>query len=295
MIIKNNQKLKNIGFKNERQLQSFFEKNLEEILQINFVCTEFSVDKYRIDTVGYDPEKKAFRIIEYKNTMNSSLVDQGYTYLNLLHNRKADFILKYNEVNGVSLKISDIDWSQSRIIFVSTKFSDYQIDATSFKNMPFELWQVDKFDHDIVSIVNKSKKTSVKVNDFVSQASKETLREIIIYDEDYHLENKSKDMIEMYHEVKSKILELGDINIDPRKRYIAFKGATNIIDIEVQQKQLKIHLNMKKGTLKDPENLTIDQSNIGRWGNGDYRIDLKDLDEIEYITYLFKQSYEINK
>lgn len=43
--------------------------------------------------------------------------------------------------------------------------------------MPFELWQVDKFDHDIVSIVNKSKKTSVKVNDFVSQASKETLRE----------------------------------------------------------------------------------------------------------------------
>lgn len=58
MIIKNDQKLKNIGFKNERQLQSFFEKNLEEILQINFVCTEFAVDKYRIDTVGYDPEKK---------------------------------------------------------------------------------------------------------------------------------------------------------------------------------------------------------------------------------------------
>ncbi len=198
-------------------------------------------------------------------------------------------------MNGVSLKISDIDWSQSRIIFVSTKFSDYQIDATSFKNMPFELWQVDKFDHDIVSIVNKSKKTSVKVNDFVSQASKEILREIIIYDEDYHLENKPKDMIEMYHEVKSKILELGDINIDPRKHYIAFKGSTNIIDIEVQQKQLKIHLNMKKGTLKDPENLTIDQSNIGHWGNGDYRIDLKDLDEIEYITYLFKQSYDINK
>lgn len=58
MIIKNNQKLKNIGFKNGRQLQSFFEKNLEEILQINFVYTEFSVDNYRIDTVGYNPKKK---------------------------------------------------------------------------------------------------------------------------------------------------------------------------------------------------------------------------------------------
>lgn len=295
MIIKNNEKLKKIGFKNERQLQSFFEENLEEILQIDFVSSEFSVDKYRIDTVGYDPEKKAFRIIEYKNVRNNSLVDQGYAYLNLLHTRKADFILNYNEVNGVNLRISDIDWSQSRIIFVSTHFSNYQIDATSFKNMPFDLWEVEKFEHEIVSIEYKSKRSNITVDDFVSETAKETLKEIIIYDEDYHLNNKPEEIIEMYNIIRSKILELGDINIDPTKLYIAFKGSKNIIDIEIQKKQLKIHLNMKKGTLNDPENLTIDQSNIGRWGNGDYRIDLKDLDKIEYIIYLFKQSYEINK
>ncbi len=295
MIIKNNEKLKKIGFKNERQLQSFFEENLEEILQIDFVSSEFSVDKYRIDTVGYDPEKKAFRIIEYKNVRNNSLVDQGYAYLNLLHTRKADFILNYNEVNGVNLRISDIDWSQSRIIFVSTHFSNYQIDATSFKNMPFDLWEVEKFEHEIVSIEYKSKRSNITVDDFVSETAKETLKEIIIYDEDYHLNNKPEEIIEMYNIIRSKILELGDINIDPTKLYIAFKGSKNIIDIEIQKKQLKIHLNMKKGTLNDPENLTIDQSNIGRWGNGDYRIDLKDLDKIEYIIYLFKQSYQINK
>ncbi|NLZ76135.1 MAG: hypothetical protein GX914_06505 [Erysipelotrichia bacterium] len=297
MIIRNNKKLKRVGFKNERELQNFFEENLNEILNIDFVSSEFSVDKYRIDTVGYEPDKNAFRIIEYKNVKNNSLVDQGYAYLNLLHTRKADFVLNYNEVTGDNLRISEVDWTQSRIIFVSTHFSNYQIDATSFKNMPFDLWEVEKFEDEIISIENKSKRTNIAVDDFVSDSAKETLKEIIVYDEAYHLNNKPEEIQDIYNVIKSRILELGEgeIDIDPRKLYIAFKGSTNIVDIEVQQKQLKIHLNMKKGTLNDPENLTIDQSNIGRWGNGDYRIDLNNLENIEYIMYLFKQSYEVNR
>lgn len=109
MIIKNNKKLKRVGFKNKRELQNFFEENLNEILNIDLVSSEFSVDEYRIDTVGYDPEKKAFRIIEYKKVKNNSLVDQGYAYLNLLHTRKADFVLNYNEITGDNLRISEVD------------------------------------------------------------------------------------------------------------------------------------------------------------------------------------------
>lgn len=163
--------------------------------------------------------------------------------------------------------------------------------------MPFDLWGIEKFEDEIISIENKAKRTNIAVDDFVSDSAKETLKEIIVYDEAYHLNNKPEEIRDIYNAIKSRILELGEgeIEIDPRKLYIAFKGSTNIVDIEVQQKQLKIHLNMKKGTLNDPENLTIDQSNIGHWRNGDYRIDLKSLENIEYTTYLFKQSYEVNR
>ena len=204
--------------------------------------------------------------------------------------------MNYNEVTGNNIRIPDVDWSQSQIVFVSTHFTNYQIDAISIKNMPFDLWEIEKFEDEIVNIESKSKRTNITVDDFVSDSAKETLKEIVIYDEDYHL-NKTEEIRDIYNAIKSIILELGEgeIEIDPRKLYIAFKGSTNIIDIEIQQKKLKIHLNIRKGTLNDPENLTIDKCGIGRLGNGDYRIDLNNLENIEYITYLFKQSYEVNR
>lgn len=295
MIIKDNNILRKIDFANERELQHFFENRLKEILKIDFVTSEFSVDKYRIDTLAFDQEKKSFRIIEYKNVKNVSLVDQGFAYLNLMHTRKADFVLKYNEINNTTFRINDIDWSQSRIIFISTHFSSYQIDATSFKNMPFDLYEVSKYEHNIVNIVEHSKKSNIKIDDFIDEETKYTMKEITVYTEEDHLKNKSEEIIDLYHNLKNEMLELGDIKIDPMKLYIAFKGNRNIIDVEVQNKKLKIHINLKKGSLKDPENKTIDQSNSGHWGNGDYRIEFSDFKDKEYIMYLFKQSYNFNK
>ena len=94
MILNNKIELKQKDFKNEKELQNFFEKNVETILGYKFVETEFSVGNFRIDTLAFDEETKSFKIIEYKNVKNHSLVDQGYTYLKLLLERKADFVLK---------------------------------------------------------------------------------------------------------------------------------------------------------------------------------------------------------
>ena len=138
MIIKDNRKLRQKDFKNEKELQTYFEENLNKILGYKFVKTEFIVGNYRIDSLTFDEETKAFRIIEYKNVKNHSLVDQGYTYLKLLLERKADFVLKFNEVYNLNYKLSDIDWSQSRIIFVSPTYTDYQLNATDFKNIPVD-------------------------------------------------------------------------------------------------------------------------------------------------------------
>ncbi|MBN2746096.1 MAG: hypothetical protein JXR34_05160 [Bacteroidales bacterium] len=55
-----------------------------------------------------------------------------------------------------------------------------------------------------------------------------------------------------------------------KKDYIAFKKERNITDICVQQKKLKIWINLKKEKLDDPKNLSRDVSETGHWGNGDY-------------------------
>mgnify|MGYP004546357053 FL=1 len=296
MIIKNNKELKQNDFKNEKELQSYFEKHLQKILGYKFIETEFTVGNFRIDTLSYDEESKSFRIIEYKNVKNHSLVDQGYTYLKLLLERKADFVLKFNEKNNSNLKLSDIDWSQSRIIFVSPIYTSYQLNATDFKNIPVDLIKVTRYEEEIVDIEFIKKTSNVKVEDVeIESEQQEVNKEIKVYTEDDHLNKVSLSTKKLYEILKERILELDDIDVEVKKVYIAFKGRRNIVDVEFTQNKLRLDINMKKGTLNDPLGITRDITSIGHWGNGDYRVEISNEDDIDNVMPLIKQSLKVNK
>lgn len=296
MIFKGNIKLKQNDFKNEKELQKYFENNLEKILGFKFICTEFGVGNFRIDSLAFDNESKSFKIIEYKNVKNHSLVDQGYTYLKLLLERKADFILQYNTITKSSLTINDIDWSQSRIIFVSPIFTPYQLNATDFKNIPVDLIKVTKYENDIVDIDFIRKTSNVKIEEFdVESEQKEVNKEIKVYTEEDHLNKVSEKTKKLYESLKNKILELDDIDIDVKKVYVAFKGRRNIVDIEFNQNKLKVDINLKKGTLVDPLNIAQDITKVGHWGNGDYRVEVSYEEDIDNLIPLIKQSLKVNK
>jgi len=64
-------KLKITKFKNEKELQSVFENNLEEIFGIKFLATEYTTTHGgRIDTLGLDEDGSPV-IIEYKENFIS--------------------------------------------------------------------------------------------------------------------------------------------------------------------------------------------------------------------------------
>lgn len=296
MILKVNKELKQKDFKNEKELQVFFENNIDTILGYKFIDTEFIVGNFRIDSLAFDEESKSFRIIEYKNVRNHSLVDQGYTYLKLMLERKADFVLQYNIKTKSSLTIQDIDWSQSRIIFVSPIYTSYQLNATDFKNIPVDLVKVTRYEDDIIEIDFIKKTSNVKIQDVqIESIQNDVNKEVIVYTEDDHLNKASDNIRSLYEEIKNRILELDDIDVEAKKLYIAFKGMRNITDIEIHKNKLKIYINMKKGTLNDPLSILKDISEIGHWGNGDYCIIIDKKDDIDNVIPLIKQSLRVNK
>ena len=296
MILKNNRKLKQEDFKSEKELQTYFEKNIKEIIGYDFIETEFTVGNFRIDTLSFDEETKSFKIVEYKNVKNHSLVDQGYTYLKLLLERKADFVLKYNEKTSKQLMINDIDWSQSRIIFVSHVFTQYQLNATDFKNIPIDLYKVSKYEDNIIDVELIQKVSNTKIEEIKDESfTDQVTREVKVYTEEDHLNHRSELIKDIYEKLKERVLELDDIDIDVKKMYIAFKGTRNIIDLEFYKSKITMFINMKKGTLNDPLNITIDLSNCGHHGNGDYCVDIMNIDMIDNLIPLIKQSLEVNK
>ena len=286
--------LKEKPFKLEKEIQQLFEANLNELMGLQLVKSEFSIKNKRIDTLAFDPETKAFIIIEYKRSKNISVVDQGFTYLSLMLENKADFIVEYNETLKTNLKRSEVDWSQTRVVFVSTSFTENQKTATNFKDIAIELWEIKRYENNLISVNQiKKSKAAESIKPITSSNSKleSVTKEIKVYTEEDHLANKSDEVIELYEEFKEAILNLADdIEIEPKKLYIAFKKDKNISDIVILKKGLKLFINLQIGQLEDPKGLMRDVSKTGHWGNGDYETIIKNTKDLEYIMSLIKQA-----
>ncbi|MGI4751267.1 MAG: DUF5655 domain-containing protein [Janthinobacterium lividum] len=299
MILYSNQvdelkEFKENTFKLEKDIQKIFEKNLFLITGLQFVKSEFIIKSNRIDTLAFDTENKAFIILEYKRDRNYSVIDQGISYLNLMLEYKADFIIEYNESQNKSLKREEVDWSQSKIIFVSSSFTNFQKQSTNFKDLSIELWEIKQFENSII-LINPIKKSSAapSIKPIANQSAQleKVTREIKTFTEEEHINRVPDDIVELYNQFKTAILNLNsDIDVQPKKDYIAFKKSSNITDIAILKKGLKIWINLKKGKLDDAKNLMRDVSEIGHWGNGDYELTVNDDLNLEYIMSLVKQA-----
>ncbi len=276
-------------FKLEKDIQKVFEENLPAIMGLELVKSEFTIKNKRIDTLAYDPQACAFIIIEYKRDKNISVVDQGFTYLSLMLENKADFIVEYNESLKKNMKREDIDWSQTRVAFVSTNFTDNQIQATNFKDIAIELWEVKQFDNDTI-IINSVKKSnsaeSIKPLTQNKEALKKVTEEIKVYTEEEHISKTTEPIAELYQKFRQGIIQLADdIEIKPKKMEIGFRKDSKVFtDVCILKNSLKIWINLKKGKLDDPKKLAEDVSEKGHWGNGDYQIQVETDKDLESLA-----------
>jgi predicted transport protein len=290
--------IKERPFKLEREIQKLTEDNLKTVFGLDLVRSESSSQNFRIDTLAFDKETNSFVIIEYKRDKTFSVIDQGYAYLSQMLNNKSDFILEYNEVHSNVLKRNDVDWSQSKVIFVSPSFTTYQKAAINFKDLPIELWEIKRYENGTISyeqIPKSGAKESIKTISKRDNAMERVAEEIKVYTEQEHLKKANDEIKELYERLKNAILNLGEIEVKPKKHYLAFVSRSNVVDVRVQKNTLKMWINLKKGELDDPKRLTRDVSGTGTLGNGDYELQITSDENLEYILSLIKQSVRKNR
>lgn len=289
-------KEKKIGL--EKVVQGLVEENLDEVFGLKFISTELPLNNLRIDTLGFDEEAKSFVIIEYKKDRSFSIIDQGYSYLALLLNNKADFVLEYNEKCKKNLRKDDIDWSQSRVIFVASSFSKYQREAIGFQDLPIELWEVKKYDEHIVSFnqIRASEKSESIKTVAKNKDMKRVSREIKQYSVANHIKPHWGKAKELYEEFAQRVLELDPrFEIHPVKHYIGFNIENKVIfDIKVRASKVLVELyRVQPKDLKDPEKRTRYMKNSFKYYNKHVtQFDVKNEDDIDYAIFLVKQLYK---
>ena len=297
-------------FKLEKDLQAIVESNLETLFGLRLVSSEFFLGELRLDTLAFDEENQAFVIIEYKRGHNYSVIDQGYSYLSLMLNNKADFILEFNEKQNQTLQRSKVNWASSRVIFLSPSFNKYQKNSVNFKDIPFELWEARRFDGDIISIdqvVASSKEsikkvTSTKDNSVISQVS----AEVQVFREEDHVTKLSDDLIEVWAEFREMLDEWPDTYFYARQPYIGFKrGNKTVCFIHFQKQAIRIDITRgektksgKRGNhffdLDDYKKIAEEKKwtyQSGRTGHK-YSIILREKNEIRYILELIEQKFK---
>jgi predicted transport protein len=282
----------------ERDIQSLTEKNLEAVFGLKFVTTEFQLNNLRIDTLAFDPEAQSFVIIEYKRDRSFSVIDQGYAYLSLMLNNKADFILEYNEEQHSLIDRKSIDWSQSRVIFIANSFTTYQQQATNFKDLPIELWEAKRYSNKTV-LYNKLKSPdssesikSVSKNTQIQTVSKEVKK----YQISDVLKRGDDSVQPLFNDLRDKILNLDNrIEESPQNNYIGYKISWKIlVAIKVQKSRLLLEITRTAPKqLKDPAKKSyLVKDSMKHYNQNISRVEINDSDDVDYAFGLVRQAYE---
>ncbi len=275
--------------KNEKELQSLVEKNIEEIFGLTFIETEFVVQPFRLDTVAFDKESKALVIIEYKESEDYSIIDQGYSYLNLLLNHKGDFQLALERKLGQQM---NVDWSQSRIIFIAKAFNAYQLGALS-QNSPFELWKYVPYEDAIIEFEQLKPMFAQSASMPINKIAQAVEKEIKVYSLDDHLKTRSEEIKEIFEKLQHATLNLNpEVKEKVLGKYIAYEMKRNFTAFVIQASAIEVYLDIPFQELQDNAHIAQDCSSVGHWGTGDTRFKVHSVDEIPYAAGLIKQAYE---
>jgi len=282
----------------EKDVQKIFEKNLEEILDITFLASEYSTSfGGRMDTLGIDHNGSPV-IIEYKRGQNDSVINQGLSYLRWLLDHKADFEALTHRLN-IAIPI---DWASPRVICVAESYNKFDLDTADLLPMDIELLRYRMYENGNLLVEPEvQRKVKISTSEIFEKTEKQKteFKESIRHTIEEHLKTASPHTRELFAIIKEKISALDESIIEePKAHYIAYKLTTNFVDIVVQRDALKISLNIPSGQLTDPTKIARDLANpkpIGHLGNGDYEVKLDKTEDVDAVMALIKQSYEYNK
>jgi predicted transport protein len=287
-----NGKAKPIGFskiRNENELQGIVENNLPEIFGLTFVESEFRVSPFRIDTLAFDGESKSLVIIEYKESEDYSVIDQGYSYLNLLLNHKGDSQLALERRLG---KRVEVDWSQSRIVFIAKSFNAYQLGALA-NNLPFELWKYTSYEDGLISFEQLVPQFANGAGLPANKIAQKIAREIRVYTVEDHIGKRNENVKALFEQLQKGILNLNpEVKDIAKKQYIAYKLNGNFAELVIQAWAIIIYLDIALGDLKDRMGIAKDCTKVGHWATGGTRFKIQTIEEVPHALELIGQVLE---
>ncbi len=289
----------------ERPLQTLIETNLETLLGIRFLATEYSTGRThagRIDTLGLD-ENDCPVIVEYKRSMGENVINQGLFYLDWLMDHQAEFKLLAMERLGRAAA-GEIDWGAPRLVCIAADFTKYDAHAVQQINRNIELIRYRRFGDELLLLELAN---AASVNGGRSVLRKATTRPVSATapsaakaasgssDRSYAeiLPTLPSPLAELLASLEGYVLSLGDdVQRKELKLYVAFKRLKNFASVVLQRNRLLLYLHLDVEQLGSLPSIGRDVGRQGHWGTGDLELSLSTAIDLDAAKPFILMAYE---
>lgn len=277
----------------EKPLQTLIEQNLDPLLGIRFVASEYSTGKThagRIDTLGLD-ENHCPVILEYKRNSSENVINQGLFYLDWLMDHQAEFKLLVLEQFGKEAAAA-IDWSAPRLICIAADFTKYDGHAVQQINRNIELIRYRRFGADLLLLELANAVTAATPLESLAAEGKTAKSVSTDKTVAQWLADLPPGIAEIFGELETYLRSLGDdVQRKDLKLYIAFKRLRNFATVVFQNKVLRVYLNLNPDQHPHVEGFTRDVRSIGHWGTGDLELLIQSLADLEKAKPYLNAAY----
>ncbi len=286
-------KLNLLPLAKERALQELIQNNLLEILDIEFLASEYqTTDRGRIDTLAIDLDGAPV-IIEYKKSRNDNVINQALSYLKWLKSQKTEFLEMMVIKKLGREKLKPINWNNTRIICIAESYSKYDIDTLEVIPLKLELYTYRYYENDIFTLEKVNSEEEKAIQASTSSVIKEIVeseKKTIEISLETHL-NKGQPFVRQLFSILQDRIFLLDESIEEKinNNYIAFKVSKIFAEVHIQKSKLLLYL--RPISYSDPEERLYKVPDSYNWVL-DRRVYINSEADIDYVMNLVEQSYK---
>lgn len=281
----------------EKGLQTQFETNLDTLLGVRFLASEYvTTHGGRMDTLGVD-ENGYPVIIEYKRDRSENIINQGLFYLDWLMDHRGDFELLVRDRYGKEAA-DQIEWSAPRLICIAADFTRYDEHAVKQMGRNIELVRYRKFGEDLLLLELLTAVSAAASTKTLGTSGKAATGSSGGYKTvSQYLEDMGTQLADLFADLETFLLGRGDdVTKKVTRFYLAYRRIKNFTCVEVRPtlNQLKIFLKIDPDTVDLAEGFSRDVRKIGHFGTGDLELTVGSHDDLERAKPLILRSYEEN-
>lgn len=289
----------------EKLLQTTIEKNLETLLGIRFLASEYITGKThggRIDTLGLD-ENHCPVILEYKRQVGENVINQGLFYLDWLMDHKAEFKLLVMTTLGQDAA-DQIDWSTPRLVCIASDFKRYDSYAVQQIDRNIDLIRYLRFGNELLLLELLNAPTAQagrSLNGSRSGKLVASAPDVTLLDKDAgadrtvaaQLAALPESLAALMASLEDYVFSLGDdIQRKELKRYVAFTRLKNFATLVPQKARLLLYVHVDVKEVQLPAAIGRDVCQQGHWGTGDMELSLTSANDLELAKPLLKLAYD---